>query len=101
MANPDRTSASSRLRPVLCLFLVAAGIAMAAPIDLPRAGKPPEGGTPKLSAQEIAPWVIAHTADGHDAEFFVVLVAQRQCRVRDLGSAGCQPACFGSLPKRG
>ena len=88
MANPSRISASSRVRPVVCLFLVvAAGIAVVVAIDSPRGGRPPEGlpavatalqvgGTPKLSVQKIAPWVIEHTANGQQAQFFVVLVDQ-------------------------
>jgi subtilisin family serine protease len=76
MANPGRTSAFLRLRAVICLFLVAAGVAMVAAIELPRAGRPPEDGTPKLSVQKIALWVIAHTANGQRAEFIVVLTDQ-------------------------
>src|SRR5215472_55235 len=77
MANPNRTSASSRLRSILCLFFaVAAGIAMVAAIDSPRAGRPPEGGTPNPSVRKIAPWVIGHTVNGRQEEFFVVLADQ-------------------------
>ena len=85
MANPDRTSASSRLRVLLCLFLlIAAGIAAVGAIGSSRAigqrVEPPSRGygVPRDNAfhRKIAPWVIAHTVNGQQAEFFVVLADQ-------------------------
>src|SRR5262245_15865461 len=76
IANSSRALASSRLRVFFSSFLViAAGIVVAGadgssrsiiqPLELyaPPAGK-------------IAPWVIQHTANGQQAEFFVVLADQ-------------------------
>src|SRR5438045_2109204 len=76
MANPDRTSASSRLRPVLCLFLVAAaGVAAVGAIGS-RHTNGRRAGDNALAIGKIAPWVIEHIPYGQQAEFFVVLADQ-------------------------
>src|SRR5438477_3988964 len=76
MANPDRTSASSRLRPVLCLFLVAtAGVAAVGAIGSRHtSGRRADDNA--LAIGKIAPWVIEHIPYGQQAEFFVVLADQ-------------------------
>src|SRR6266480_4446463 len=76
MASPDRRSASSRLRILLCLFLlIAASIAVVGAIGSSHSVIPrfePAG----LYAGKIAPWLVEHTADGQQAEFFIVLADQ-------------------------
>ena len=101
--NPNRTFTQSRLRSVLCLLLlVAAGIAVAGAIGSSRAigqggsaspeddGKTiAEGANLRRQSRvlsqraednafhlKIAPWVIKHTTNGQQAEFFVVLADQ-------------------------
>src|SRR5256885_16746103 len=87
--NLNRTSASSRLRPVFCLLLlIAAGIAGAEAIGslanaegrvgalrrpAAAARRPYQS---RLTSNKVAPWVIEHTANGQQAEFFVVLADQ-------------------------
>jgi serine protease AprX len=75
--TPNRVFTSPRLRRLFCsLFLVAASIAALAAIASSRAtsqGSIPEGTT---SASKIAPWVMEHTANGQQVEFFVVLADQ-------------------------
>src|SRR5262249_59282575 len=94
-ANPDRISASSRLRVLLCLFLlIAAGIAAVGAIGSSRVigqrVEPFSQGydVPRDNAfhRKIAPWVIEHTAGGQQAEFFVVLADQA-----DLSGAASLP----------
>src|SRR5262249_51089049 len=84
-ANPDRISASSRLRVLLCLFLlIAAGVAAVRAIGSSRVigqrVEPFSQGydVPRDDALhgKIAPWVIAHTTKEQQAEFFVVLADQ-------------------------
>src|SRR5207249_7680077 len=76
MASPDRRSASSRLRILLCLFLlIAASIAVVGAIGSSHSviqRFEPAG----LYAGKIAPWLIEHTTNGQEAEFFVVLTDQ-------------------------
>ena len=76
-----------RLRRLFCsLFLVAAAIAALGAIASLRAtnqGNSPEGIT---TASKIAPWVMEHTANGQQAEFFVVLADQA-----DLSGAAALP----------
>lgn len=67
----------SRLRRLFCsLFIVAAAIATLGAIGSSPAtseGSSPEGAT---IATKIAPWVVEHTANGQQAEFFVMLTDQ-------------------------
>jgi subtilisin family serine protease len=74
--NSKCVSASSRLRVFLgSVLIIAAGIAVVGAIGSSRSViqriKPDA-----LHAGKIAPWVIEHTANGQDAECFVVLVDQ-------------------------
>jgi serine protease AprX len=78
---------SPRLRPLFCsLFFVAAAIAALGAFGSPRAssqtGSPVQGAT----MEKIAPWVMDHTANGQQAEFFVVLADQA-----DLSGAAALP----------
>src|SRR5437879_11129012 len=71
----------SRLQNVLCLFLlVAAGIAAVGAIGSSRATGQRVGGNPVNVVNKIAPWVIAQTANGQQAEFMVVLADQADLR---------------------
>ena len=76
-----------RLRRLFCsLFLVGAAVAALGAIASSRAtsqGSLPEGST---IASKIAPWVVEHTANGQQAEFFVVLADQA-----DLSGAAALP----------
>src|SRR5437667_4237314 len=80
--NQNRTSASSRLRVLACLFLfIAASVAVLGAISSLRAGGEREhsarfGRDVATQQIKIAPWVIEHTASGQQAEFFVVLADQ-------------------------
>src|SRR5207245_2080875 len=90
--NSNRTSALSRLWPVSCLLLfVAAAIAVTGAIGSSRANNEGRVGAlrrPDTAAQrsyhaetgKIAPWVIEHTANGQQPEFFVVLTEQADLR---------------------
>ena len=90
----DATVMLGGFRRILCsLFLVSAVVAAVGAVASPRANQggstPPKamaklvdgansGGKAALSSlrvadQKIAPWVIEHTGNGHQAEFFVVL----------------------------
>ncbi len=73
--HPNRASESSRLRIVFCFVLfIAATIAVVGAIGASRAtGQHVEDNVFHL---KIAPWVIEHTANGQQAEFFVVLADQ-------------------------
>ena len=71
----------SRLQNVLCLFLlVAAAIAAVGAIGSSRATGQRIGGNPVNVVNKIAPWVIAQTANGQQAEFMVVLADQADLR---------------------
>src|SRR4029077_20140294 len=83
--HPNRASESSRLRIVFCLVLfIAVTIAVVGAIGASRATgqhiEPPSQGygVPRDNVfhLKIAPWVIEHTANGQQAEFFVVLADQ-------------------------
>jgi serine protease AprX len=85
ITNPNGTSASSRLRVLVCLFLfIAASMAVLGAIASSRAIGQREsafrqadgGGAANGENIKIAPWVIEHTASGQQAEFFVVLADQ-------------------------
>src|SRR5262249_40401080 len=83
----NRAFTSPRVRRIFCsLFIVAAAIATVAAIASSPAtnqGSPPEQ---TASATKIAPWVMEHTANGQQAEFFVVLADQA-----DLAGAASLP----------
>src|SRR5436190_18920195 len=85
-SNPTFTS--PRLRHFFCsLFIVAAGIAALGAFGSSRAGNPGSPPEQATIATKIAPWVMEHTANGQQAEFFVVLADQA-----DLGGAAALPA---------
>jgi serine protease AprX len=90
--DPHRTSASSSWRRIFCsLFLVAAAVALVAAIASSdavgqRVELPSQRAFHPAPAQKIAPWVMEHTANGQQAEFFVVLADQA-----DLGPAANLP----------
>ncbi len=78
--------AKRRLRRVICsLFLVAAVVAAVGAVASPRAnqGRWSFVKAVAMANQKIAPWVIQHTANGQEAEFFVVLAEQA-----DMSQAG-------------
>ena len=75
--NRNNRFTGSRLRSVFCLLLfVAAGIAALGAIGSSRAISQRVGGNPVNVVNKIAPWVVAQTANGQQAEFFVVLADQ-------------------------
>src|SRR5206468_1618718 len=78
---------SPPLRRLFCsLFIVAAAVAALGAIASSRAtsqGSPPEQAA---ITTKIAPWVMEHTANGRQAEFFVVLADQA-----DLSGAAALP----------
>jgi serine protease AprX len=79
IVNSKATSASSRLRVILGLFLfVAASIAVVAAIGRGGSASPQADGRRIVEEAntKIAPWVIEHTATGQQTEFFVVLREQ-------------------------
>ena len=73
----NRAFTSPHLRRFFCsLFIVAAAIAALGAFGSSRATSqvsPPEQAA---TATKIAPWVMEHTANGQQAEFFVVLADQ-------------------------
>src|SRR6266478_9054741 len=79
-SNTTSTSRPSRWRRIFCsLFLIAAAVAAIGAIASSRAVGNQQGAavsSPPYAANKIAPWVMEHTANGQQAEFFVVLVAQ-------------------------
>ena len=76
MPNPKREFMWSRFRNVSCLLLlIAAGMAGFGAIGSSRAISQCIG-NPLNVVNKIAPWVIAQTANGQQAEFFVVLADQ-------------------------
>ncbi len=76
MPNPKREFMWSRFRNVSCLLLlIAAGMAGFGAIGSSRAISQ-RVGNPLNVVNKIAPWVIAQTANGQQAEFFVVLADQ-------------------------
>src|SRR5205809_3839361 len=67
----------SRLRSAVSLFLVIAACSVAlGAIGSSRAISQRVGGNPVNVADKIAPWVVAQTANGQQAEFFIVLADQ-------------------------
>ena len=81
ITNPPPTSTftPSRWRRVFSsLLLLAAFVAIVGAIASSRqpAVAAPGGGTGPFQSSKIAPWVMEHTANGQQAEFFVVLADQ-------------------------
>ena len=77
--NPNRTFTftSSKRRRFFCfLFFVAVAAAAIGAIASPRGSLPAS----PASAAKIAPWVMEHTANGQQSEFFVVLADQADLR---------------------
>src|SRR4029453_2250798 len=91
-SESDRTFTSSSWRRIFCsLFLAAAAATLIAAVASSNAvGQRVEvrsqGGFRPAPAQKIAPWVVEHTANGQQAQFFVVLADQA-----DLSSAANLP----------
>jgi subtilisin family serine protease len=79
--NPNNRFKRSRLRSGLCLlFFMAAAIAGLGVIGSSRATDQRVGGNPLNVVNKIAPWVVAQTAHGQQAEFMVVLADQADLR---------------------
>jgi subtilisin family serine protease len=73
--NQNYRFTGPQLRSIFCsLFFVAAGIAALGAIGSATSQR--VGGNPLNVANKIAPWVVAQTANGQQAEFFVVLADQ-------------------------
>src|SRR5438128_9132642 len=83
----SRAFTSPRLRRFFCsLFIVTAAVAALGAFGSSRVtnqGSPPEQGP---VATKIAPWVMEYTANGQQAEFFVMLADQA-----DLSGAAALP----------
>jgi subtilisin family serine protease len=82
-SNPSSTFTASPWRRIFCsLFLIAAVIALVAAVASSRAvGQRVETNSVHLAPpQKIAPWVLEHTANGQQAEFFAVLADQADLR---------------------
>src|SRR6184192_1180243 len=81
-SDSHRASVPSPWRRIFCsLFLVAAAVALFAAVASSRAvGQRVELPTQRAfhpaPAQKLAPWVMEHTANGQQAEFFVLLADQ-------------------------
>src|SRR2546421_12612363 len=83
------TFTPSRWRRIFCsLLLLAASVAFVATIAVSRqpAVAAGAGGSYASPLGKIAPWVMEHTANGQQAEFFVVLTDQA-----DLSGAAALP----------
>src|SRR5207247_6644351 len=75
--NRNNRFTRSRLRSVFCLVLFAvAGVAALGAIGSLRAISQRVGGNQVNVVNKIAPWVVAQTANGQQAEFFIVLADQ-------------------------
>jgi len=77
--HPHHTFTPSPWRRTFCsLFFVAAAIAAAGAVTSSRVANQERAAvsSPPAAAQKIAPWVIEHTANDQQAEFFVVLADQ-------------------------
>jgi hypothetical protein len=83
IANSNRTSATSRLRTILCLFsFIAASIALIAAVSSSRSGAQHVEKSPLRSFYpKITPWVVEHTANRQQAEFLVVFADQADLSV--------------------
>src|SRR5689334_8644128 len=77
----------SSWRRIFCsLCIGAAAVAFVAAVSTSRAGGQRVGANPVNIVNKIAPWVVQHTANGQQAEFFVVLADQA-----NLGAAAHLP----------
>src|SRR5919106_6885921 len=83
ITNLPPTSTSTPLqrgwrRVLSSLLLLAALVAVIGAIASSRqpAVAAPGAGTPLFQSSKVAPWVMEHTANGQQAEFFVVLADQ-------------------------
>src|SRR6185437_1013016 len=82
ITNPKPTGSFTSWRRIFCsLFLVAAAVVLVAAVASSdavgqRVELPTQGAFHPAPVQKIAPWVMEHTANGQNAEFFVVLVDQ-------------------------
>src|SRR5262245_19334945 len=88
IANPGRRFTAPQLRSVLCFFsFIAASIALIGTVSSSRGVTQRVEKSPRRPVHlKIAPWVIEHTANGQQAEFFVVLADQT-----DLSGAAALP----------
>src|SRR6184192_2240921 len=81
--RPNRTFTPTALRRIFCsMFFVAAVAAAIGAIASPRVANQQGAAvsSPPSAVQKIAPWVVEHTANGQQAEFFVVLADQADLR---------------------
>src|SRR5437660_10943852 len=89
-SDSHRASVPSPWRRIFCsLFLVAAAVALVAAfassdavgqrVELRTANQQGAAvSSPPSAAQKIAPWVVEHTTNGQQAEFFVVLTVSAE-----------------------
>src|SRR5881409_3409442 len=83
----NRAFTSPRLRRFFCsLFIVGAAIVALGAFGSSRVGNQASRPEQAAIATKIAPWVMEHTSNGQQAEFFVVLADQG-----DLGGAAALP----------
>src|SRR5438874_12278775 len=83
----NRPFATPLLRRLFCsLFIVAAAIAALGAFGSSHATNQASSSEQTTIATKIAPWVMEHTANGQQAEFFVVLTDQA-----DLSGAASLP----------
>jgi len=83
----NRTFTLTLLRRLFCsLFIVAAAIAALGAFGSSRATNQGSPSEETAVATKVAPWVMEHTANGQQAEFFVVLADQA-----DLSGAAALP----------
>ena len=82
ITNPKPTPSFTSWRRIFCsLVLVAAAVALVAAVASSdavgqRVELPSQRAFHLSPAQKIAPWVMEHTANGQQAQFFVVLADQ-------------------------
>src|ERR1700745_732982 len=97
-SDSHRASVPFPWRRIFCsVFLVAAAVALVAAVASSdavgqRVELPTQGAFHSAPVQKIAPWVMEHTANGQQAEFFVLLADQA-----DLSPA----AAFSTKKKKG
>ena len=78
-ADPKITRRELRC-PLCLLFLVAAVVVAVGAVASPRANQDGSTSLKAMLNHKVAPWVIEHTANGQQAEFFVVLAEQASLR---------------------
>ena len=94
-ANRNSRFTRLGLRSVFCLLLfVSAGIAALGAIGSSRAISQRVGGNPVNVVNKIAPWVVAQTANGQQAEFFVVLADQANLSAARALRTKSEKGCF-------